>query len=378
MLYCDAGIKNNLFYGGICMKKDGWGEGIKGPLFAAANSGSGFVSFYGEIFGNREIKRKYIIKGGPGTGKSGFMKRTASFVKEKGFAVEYYRCSSDPDSLDGIIINGKIAIIDGTAPHSADTELPGVRDEILNLGQFWDSEKLAARVKEVEELNTQKGGSYKRAYRYLSACLDMEEINLSLLMPCVLEEKMKKAAGRIVDKIPEGKGASVKTGVEGSVGMKGMVRFNSYARQARTVYLIDDFYGSAHLFLSEIVQRGLENNNSLRISYDPVSAKRPDSVYFAEEGICFAISDNLTADGINTAGRINMRRFVDQSMLSERKGEMRSNFRIANSLLSEAADAMREAGEKHFLLEKIYISCMDFSALDTYLKDFCERIEKML
>ena len=55
-----------------------------GPFFAAANSVKGFVSFYGEIFAAPSIERRYIIKGGPGTGKSSFMKKVARAAKDAG------------------------------------------------------------------------------------------------------------------------------------------------------------------------------------------------------------------------------------------------------------------------------------------------------
>ena len=61
---------------------------------AAANSQNGFVSFYSEIFYRQGIRRRYLIKGGPGTGKSTFMKKIAKDASEQGYSVEYYRCSS--------------------------------------------------------------------------------------------------------------------------------------------------------------------------------------------------------------------------------------------------------------------------------------------
>ena len=44
----------------------------------------------------------YIIKGGPGTGKSSLMKLSASSLKELD-KPELYFCSSDPGSLDAVI-----------------------------------------------------------------------------------------------------------------------------------------------------------------------------------------------------------------------------------------------------------------------------------
>ena len=42
--------------------------------FAAANSYKGFKSYFDRIFAPEQFDRIYIIKGGPGTGKSSIMK----------------------------------------------------------------------------------------------------------------------------------------------------------------------------------------------------------------------------------------------------------------------------------------------------------------
>ena len=113
-----------------------------GRLFAGANSGGGFQSFYETILSDSEIKRIYILKGGPGTGKSSFMRDAASLAASRGLSVESYFCSSDPSSLDAVVLGGKYAILDGTAPHTVEASAPGAREEIINLGAFWNSDKL--------------------------------------------------------------------------------------------------------------------------------------------------------------------------------------------------------------------------------------------
>ena len=75
--------------------------------FAAANTRGGFVSFFDKIFSEDECGRTYILKGGPGVGKSTFMKKLAKLSEDKGYTCEYFYCSSDPSSLDGIIIKEK-------------------------------------------------------------------------------------------------------------------------------------------------------------------------------------------------------------------------------------------------------------------------------
>ena len=107
--------------------------------FAAANTEAGFVSWFDDIFNARDIDFTYIIKGGSGTGKSTLMKKVAAKAEKLGGACERYYCSSDTASLDGVIAKmpsgARIAMLDGTAPHTHDPKYPGAADAIINLGQ---------------------------------------------------------------------------------------------------------------------------------------------------------------------------------------------------------------------------------------------------
>ena len=50
--------------------------------FAAANTKNGFVSYFDDIFG--KIKKIYVIKGGPGTGKTTTVKGIINLMKNRG------------------------------------------------------------------------------------------------------------------------------------------------------------------------------------------------------------------------------------------------------------------------------------------------------
>ena len=127
--------------------------------YAAANSYKGFISFFDKVFDSKEFDRIYILKGGPGTGKSSFMKKIATNFCDQECETDEIYCSSDPKSLDGIIIkkeSRRIAIIDGTAPHERDAVIPGAIDEIINLGEGWDSRWLIAKRNKICELTEEK------------------------------------------------------------------------------------------------------------------------------------------------------------------------------------------------------------------------------
>ena len=116
-------------------------EMVSPRYFAASNSCQGFRNYYGDIFTDSRTDRLYIIKGGPGTGKSHFMKVVARRARARGYRITEYACSSDPASLDGIILEREgsptLGFLDGTAPHTREPTLPGVKEELLNLGAFW-------------------------------------------------------------------------------------------------------------------------------------------------------------------------------------------------------------------------------------------------
>ena len=90
-------------------------------FFLGANSEEGFFSLYDQLLGGR-LDDLMILKGGPGCGKSTFMRRVGAAMERAGERVVYINCSGDPDSLDGVIFPAiGTAIVDGTAPHGMDT-----------------------------------------------------------------------------------------------------------------------------------------------------------------------------------------------------------------------------------------------------------------
>ena len=356
------------------------------PLFAAANSRKGFVSFYGDIFSNSHIERRYIVKGGPGTGKSSFLRRVADDAVKRRCSVEYYRCSSDPSSLDGIVIDGRISVIDGTAPHSADTELAGARDEIIDLGAFWNSHALYKSRKTIEKIAEEKRKYYAEAYRFLSICGIYSDINTSLTDSAVKGDKLSASARRSVNNIEEIFGKKKKracgrlqAGLKSSVGMSGCVSLDSYERAALRLHVIDDCYKTGHLYLAVIINEALLRGFSLRVSYDPIEINFPDAVCFLDTGDCFVIGGKCAVEaGLRINSRVNMKRFVSSEELRTIREEWRFNEKAYNSALNSACESLARAGERHFDLEKIYVKAMDFDAQNEFCEAFLRKYPEFL
>lgn len=86
-------------------------------VFPGGNTSKGFFSYYDNMI-EKDANRIFILKGGPGVGKSSLMKNIGKEIIERGYDVEFHHCSSDNNSIDGIVIPAlRVAMVDGTASY---------------------------------------------------------------------------------------------------------------------------------------------------------------------------------------------------------------------------------------------------------------------
>ena len=140
--------------------------GIAGIM--GGDTAFGFVSFYGQFCRGPE-DFLWVIKGGPGCGKSSFMKTIGRAAENAGLDVEYVLCSGDPDSVDGVYLPAlHTGYADGTAPHVLEAVTPGAAGLYLDLGQFYDRIALQKERRAIELLQTRYRALYREAYARLA------------------------------------------------------------------------------------------------------------------------------------------------------------------------------------------------------------------
>ncbi|MBE6577512.1 MAG: hypothetical protein E7653_05185 [Ruminococcaceae bacterium] len=345
-----------------------------GGLFAAANTASGFVSYFDEIFFSEGIERRYIIKGGPGTGKSSFMRRVAESARTSGHSVELYYCSSDTNSLDGVIIDGRLAIFDGTAPHSYDTVLPGARDELIDLGAFWDSEMLSEKRETLSAYAAQKKAAYSNAYGYLCAAGEIDATLRQVTDDCVMRDKMNSAVERFCLKSFRDSAEQARlfhTQTE-AFGIHGSVHLSTLSDAAFRRYAVVDFYGIAQQYMQRLVDRALACGQNICVSQDVVSGIA-NEIFFPDTGdYVYITAGESNADKETT--RINMKRFADIGKLAEVRRYYRAARQAYRTLLDLASWQLAQAGRAHANMERIYVASMDFGSLRSYTDALIKRI----
>ena len=235
---------------------------IERHYFPGNNTPMGFYSYYRYILGQREANKIICIKGGPGTGKSTFMKKIADSFKDTE-DIDYLHCSADEGSLDGILLkNKKIALIDGTSPHIIDPVTPGAVDKIINLGEYWNEDAIAINKEEIIDLNEETSKWYRIAYNYLNAAKSVYRSLEEIYNNAVESSEVYRIAADVIVDIYSNKAISFVPGKRkkffaSAITGNGNVNFlNSLLKNMRKIYLINSPVGFSNNSFMEIITEG--------------------------------------------------------------------------------------------------------------------------
>jgi len=297
--------------------------------YAAANTEKGFCSLFGEIFAPEALSRLYIIKGGPGTGKSTFMRAVGKEAEERGFDVEYYYCSADTGSLDGVKIPElAAAVIDGTPPHACEPRYPGACEKIINLGENFDEGALREKRAEIEMLSRECGECYGRSVHFLAAAGETERLRLEVAARAFDFEKARAAARRMLSRSKPAGGACAERYIS-ALGTRGEAHvYNEPEKGERTV-LISGKYGAEKLFLSVIADEAAKGGYTLVRFPDVLLRERTEGLYIKELATRFTATEAAEDE-------INAMRFVKCEVLSENRGKLRFAEKCREALLQGA------------------------------------------
>lgn len=336
---------------------------MRKSYFAAANTENGFVSLFDKIFSPKSLSHLYIIKGGPGTGKSTFMYGIAAAAEERGLETEYYYCSADTGSLDGVKIPALgVAMIDGTAPHTVDPRYPGSCETIINLGENFDVPKLKENREEIISLTDRCSEYYSAARRFLRAAGEMKRSSLENAAKAFDFAKAKKAAARMLLRTDAAKG-EVSERYISAVGVRGKVHFETSEKSAERVVRVTGKYGFPTLFMSVLMQAVLDAGLCAERYPDVLLRERTEAILVG--GTLFAVSEKEAEDGEES---VNSMRFVMHEELSFVRGKLRFAGKCCEALEEGALESLFLMGKTHDELEKYYISAMDFSANEKILQ----------
>ncbi|MBP1926771.1 hypothetical protein J2Z76_002641 [Sedimentibacter acidaminivorans] len=347
-------------------------------VFAGSNSSKGFFSYFDHIIKPENANRIYILKGGPGVGKSSFIKKFGIKISSLGHEVEYIHCSSDENSLDGLVVPDlKIAFVDGTAPHLVDPKLPGAADEIINLGAYLDNSNLEKHKEQIIKINKSKSELYKSAYRYLeSAGLISEEIN-SIYDRYIDDTKFDALCDKIIDKLFAKKISTSNTGsirkmFSEAYTSNGYIKYTDYfCSDSKTWVIIGESSNYTSKLLDRIVQESVNKGYYTECFYKPLTPEKIQHVIIPELNLLFKSDES--AVNCNYDEIINLHEIMDLENMKSHISEIESNLHLLDLLIKNALNKLSETAKYHQLLEVFYVNSMNFSKVDKYLENILSK-----
>lgn len=350
-------------------------------FFLGSNTPSGFKSYFSELYNAFDGWHAYILKGGPGTGKSGFMKKILSAAEKEGLAAEKIYCSSDPDSLDAVIFPEiKCSVADGTSPHVIEPRFPGVCEEIINLGKFWDSDLLEENSSAIIDLTAKCSQKHKRCVKFLEAAQGAQKDMSNLTTDAVEQEKLDRYISRLTSRKlghPKGKIGKESHRYINAATMHGNMFFTQTVQSlCDDCIILTDRYGAVSpLLLEQIRLYALGNGFDIINCHNPLSDKE-ETLHLIIPEIRFGIftKDDRLDINLTDAKKINAERFMDKSFIKDHR--LRINFasKLCTELLDEAYKSLSEAKKIHDELEKHYIDAMDFDKVQTECEHITQKI----
>ncbi len=351
-------------------------------VFPGNNTSQGFYSFYHNILPD-DATRLLIIKGGPGVGKSTLMKKLGEAMIDMGYDTEYHHCSSDNNSLDGVVFPQiGVALIDGTSPHIVDPKHPGAVDEIVHLGEYWHEEGVRQYKAEIMETTRQVKTCFQRAYRFLKAAQvvydDWEAVvregmdfgRANQLADDLVRELF--GSTRVASQI-----GSVRRLFASAITPDGMMNYlYSILGRCQKKYVIEGEPGSGKsVLLEKVATAARERNHRVELYHCPLNPAKIEHVVIPSLSTALTKSiepHTYTPSPGDTI--IDMNQCLSPDFLKEYDERVGPNTELFDRLFARAIDFIRQAKRAHDQMERYYIANMDFARIERLREQLLERV----
>lgn len=351
-------------------------------IFAGNNTEKGFCNYFDPLIASWNLDKIYILKGGPGVGKSSFMKKLAKHFTKRGEHIEYIHCSNDYNSLDGIIIpSQKLAMIDGTAPHIIEPKLPGLVEEILDFSKYLKEENLIKHKSKIKSLSKEKALSFQSGYYHLEiAGLISKIINqvfysiFNQESKYLMESQIISDLNHLLDSMSEhqekGRRGKIRKAFSEAHTAGGYISYTKKLCKNKLVWsIINPSINDTSLLLNNLVTMLIYYGYDIESYYLPLHPDKLQHIYSKDLNLMIISSQEIPI--VESEKVYSFYNCINQDQLDE--DELNEYKNLCHLFLEKATNKFKEASQKHDLLEKIYIKNMDFKKVNQLYEDILSR-----
>ena len=344
-------------------------------LFPGGNTPRRFVNHFDDILPFERARRVYFIKGGSGVGKSTFMRAVGQHCAQAGYKVEYFNCSSDPQSLDGVAIPALgAAMMDGTAPHVMDPRLPGARDFMINLGDYLDEGRLSELRPWLSDVMQRRTQCFERAYAYLGAAGQIyaragRETMDSRKPRAALVREVQSALGLMPEQPPATSTGRLRHLFADAFTPEGRFTTLGTLPVRRSICLKLAWGGSASDVLNELADMFTGAGQDAIILLNPM---RPDDslhLYVPAREMLISSFDGLFEYNVDVEAVIDARASITAPEFARAE---------CLNMIDRATKCLSDARTLHADVEHVYSAAMDFDGANVLRGEICAQIDELM
>ena len=318
----------------------------------------------------------YLIKSGPGCGKSTMMKQLAQLSSGP---VQRIHCSSDPDSLDGVVFcDKKAAILDATAPHTMEPLAPGADEVVVSLYHTMSVEDLHPHREEIRALFARNASLRSRAARYIASAgsllLDSRRAEACSTDFEKARRYVKRLCARLLPR-QNGPGTEQIRLLSAITPQGPIFYFDTIRALSDRAVVFRDEYGAASRFLMEQI-----HDEALARGYEIITCpcalhpeEKIDHILIPSLRLAFLTDNSWHPVALPGQQSVRCTRFLDRSNLSGFRARLRFNSRAAQELIQQSTALMASAKSCHDELESYYRAAVNFETVEQITRD-CARV----
>lgn len=350
-------------------------------MFLGGNTSEGFYSHFKYLLSQEDANEIICLKGGPGTGKSSLMKKLAFYFATNSYTVEEYHCSSDDQSLDGVLVKElKVAILDATAPHMTDPKNPGAVDKIIDLAKALDMKSIRPQKKEVLAVSNDISNAFTRAYRFFNAASkvysDWRKINNACVDKDLLLNFENTLKSAVIPSVSTGHVGKERHLFATAFTPNGIVSFgDNLSTFTDNIFVLKGEPGLYKSYmLKNLAKEFLNHGLDVEYFHCPLLPEEVEHIIIPEAKIGIFTENEISKLKLNGTS-FDLTSLCDKKKLDAVKDEVDFDRCEFDILLNKGLSLITEAKLLHDKLEKFYVDNMDFDKVNALYDDIVKEFE---
>ncbi len=333
-------------------------------VFASSYTNQGFCTFIPELING--LSKVFILKGAPGSGKATFIRLVGEAMCEQGYDIEYWVSSLDPVNPDGVYITQlDVAVINGSLVQPIDPRYPGVREILINLGEYSQATAVQGNAQAITELLDTIRQSQEKAVRLTHATVQakesIREVNSANLDKDKVAQLIVDLSNRILDQRRGHKHFFTR-----AITPEGVVNYiDEISSDCRQRYIFKGPPGSGKsMVVNELAAQAGMKGYSLEYYHCGSDADHLAMVIIRSLQLALIESDQ--AETVLRQGDvvIDMSRYLPDGGFDQWTVNGSAAYRRYETLLLQVQKELSEMQKKTSQVKKYYTLSMDFEKLD--------------